>query len=338
MNVLVIGGTGLISTGIVRQLVADGHDVTAFHRGETDAELPGSVEHVTGDRTEYDAFESRMADIDADCVIDMVCFDPADAESAIRAFEGRIEQFVLCSTESVYSRPADSLPIAEDAPRSPPTDYGVKKARCEDLFMEAHREGAFETTIIRPWSTYGEGGTILHSLGSDTAYIDRIRRGKPIVVHGDGSGLWGPCHRDDVARAFVESVGNERTYGEDYLVTSEEVMSWRVYHRKVAEALDAPEPDLVPIPTDVLLEVAPERTELLADFLQYSTLFDNSKAKRDLDFEYTVDWASGVERTVGHLDEHDRIDDAEDDPFQDRLIEAWRGSRGEFLASFGDGS
>lgn len=338
MDVLVIGGTGLISTGIVRQLVGDGHDVTAFHRGETDADLPGAVEHVIGDRTEYDAFEDRMADLAPDCVIDMVCFDPADAESAIRAFEGRVEQFVFCSTESVYSRPADSLPIGEDAPRSPPTEYGTKKARCEDLFMEAHREGAFETTIVRPWSTYGEGATILHTLGSDTAYIDRIRRGKPIVVHGDGSGLWGPCHRDDVARAFVNSVGNERAYGEDYLVTSEEVMTWRVYHRKVAEALGAPEPDLVTIPTDVLLEAAPERTDLLEDFLQYSTLFDNSKAERDLDFEYTVDWESGVERTVAYLDEHDRIDDAEEDDFEDRLIEAWRDSRGEFLESFDGGS
>ncbi|OVE85838.1 NAD-dependent epimerase/dehydratase family protein [Natronolimnobius baerhuensis] len=335
MNVLVIGGTGLISTGIVRQLVEAGHDVTAFHRGETTKPLPDSVEHIYGDRTEYDEFEARMADLEVECVIDMVCFQPADARSAIRAFEGEIEQFIFCSTESVHSRPFESMPVGEDAPRAPATtDYGANKADCEDLFMDAHHDGAFETTIIRPWSTYGEGGSILHTFGTETYYIDRIRRGKPIVVHGDGSGVWGPCHRDDVARAFVNAVDNERAFGEAYLVTSEENMSWRQYHRRVAEALDAPEPDLVQIPTDILRAVAPDRTTHLEDFLQYSAVFDNTKAKRDLDFEYTVDWETGVERTVAWLDDHDEIQDSDAVPFDDRLIDAWENARADVLAQF----
>jgi nucleoside-diphosphate-sugar epimerase len=334
MDVLVVGGTGLISTGIVRQLVDAGHDVTAFHRGETDADLPDAVDHLHGDRTDYDEFESRMADVDADCVIDMVCFDPADARSAVRAFEGQVEQFVFCSTESVFSRPVESMPIDEDAPRNPPTEYGRNKAECEDVFMDAHRDGAFETTILRPWATYGEGSGLWHTFGTDTYYVDRIRRGKPIVVHDGGTGVWGPCHRDDVAAAFVNAVGNERSYGEDYLVTSEENMSWREYHRKVAAALDAPDPELVSIPTDVLREVAPDRTDGLVDFFQYSTVFDNSKAKRDLDFEYTVDWETGVRRTVDWLDDHDGIEDSDEVPFDDRLIEAWQEAREEFVAGF----
>lgn len=329
MRVLVIGGTGTISTGITRQLHDAGHDVTIFNRGETEADIP-DVDVITGDRTDYSEFEERMADETFDCVIDMVCFSTDDAESAVRAFAGEIEQFVFCSTIDVYSRPVDRMPVIETASRTPPvSDYGEQKAKCEDIFMEAHDRGAFATTIIRPWDTYGEGNSINHTFGKRTDYIDRIRRGKPIVVHGDGTSVWGSCHRDDVARAFVNAVGNRTAYGEAYHVTSEECKSWNQYHRDVADALDAPEPELVHVPTDVLREVMPEQTEMLEAHYQFSTVFDNTKARSDLNFSQTIPWKEGVRRTVAWLDEHDEIEDSDEYPAYDRLVEWWRESRAD---------
>lgn len=335
MDVLVIGGTGVISTGITRQLVEAGHDVTIFNRGETDVEIPDSVTKIHGDRFEYDAFESAVTDVDVDVVIDMMCFGLEDAESDIRAFGGDIEQFIFTSTVDVYHRPPDRNPVTEDAAREPPvSDYAEGKAAAEDRFREAERDGVFEVTIIRPWSTYGESSPVLHTFGTDTYYIQRIREGKPIVVHGDGTSIWGPCHRDDVAAAYVTAVGNDVTYGETYHVTSEENITWNQYHRRVAAALDAPEPDLVHIPTDVLREVAPDRTEMLRDHFQYSTVFDNSKAKRDLDFEYTVSFEDGVERTVEWLEAHDEIEVGDGDAFEDELVDAWRETTDAFVADF----
>jgi len=335
MDVLLIGGTGVISTGITRQLVEAGHDVTIFNRGETAIEIPDSVSEIHGDRFEYDAFEEQVADVNADCVIDMLCFDAEDADSDVRAFGGTVEQFIFTSTVDVYHRPPERNPITEDAAREPAvSDYAAGKIAAEDRFREAESDGVFDVTIIRPWSTYGEGGPVLHTFGTDTYYIERIRRGKPIVVHGDGTSLWGPCHRDDVADAYVNAVGNEVAYGETYHVTSEETITWNQYHRRVAAALDAPEPDLVHIPTDVLREIAPGRTEMLRDHFQYSTVFDNSKARRDLDFEYTIDFEAGVERTVAWLDDHDRIDVGKGDAFEDALVEAWRASTEDFLGNF----
>jgi len=335
MDVLIIGGTGVISTGITRQLVEAGHDVTIFNRGETDIDIPEAVAEIHGDRFDHDAFESAVADVEVDVVIDMMCFSVEDAESDIRAFSGEIEQFIFTSTVDVYHRPPERNPVTEDAAREPPvSDYAEGKAAAEDRFREAEAEGAFDVTIIRPWSTYGEGGAIFHTFGGDTYYLERIRQGKPIVVHGDGTSLWGSCHRDDVAAAYVNAIGNETAYGETYHVTSEEVITWNQYHRRVAAALDAPEPDLVHIPTDVLRDVAPERTEMLRDHFQYSTVFDNSKAKRDLDFEYTVSFEEGVERTVAWLDEHDEIEVGDGDAFEGELVDAWRESTDDFVADF----
>ncbi len=338
MHVLVIGGTGLISTGITRQLVADGHEVTVYNRGETEADIPESVSQLAGDRIDTEGFANDVADGDFGCVIDMICFDPDTARDAVETFAGEIEQYIFCSTVDVYDRPSERNPITEDAQRHDDehfvSDYGLNKTLAEDVFREAHDRGDFAATIIRPWSTYGEGGTVLHTLGTDSYYVDRVREGKPIVVHGDGTSLWGPCHRDDVAGAFVNAVGNESAYGEAYHVTSEEVITWNQYHRRVAQALDAPEPDLVHIPTDVLAEVAPDRTGMLLDHFRYSTVFDNSKAKRDLDFEYTVSFEEGVRRTVDAMDERDGVDSWETEPFEDELIESWRESTATFVESF----
>lgn len=338
MHVLLVGGTGLISTGITRQLVESGHDVTTVTRGERDADVPDGIREVHVDRTDYEAFEREMRELEPapDAVIDMVCFSEDDAESAVRAFEGRVDRFIFCSTIDVYHRPPPSNPVDEGAPRNPPvSDYAAGKIAAEDVFFSADGD-AFDVTILRPWSTYGEGGTLLYTFGMDTTYISRVREGRPIVVHGDGTSLWGPCHRDDVARAFVGSVeaDAETVAGEAYNVTSEETMTWNQYHRRVAEALDAPDPDLVHVPTNVLRVVAPDQTEMLRDHFRYSTVFDNSKAKRDLGFEYTVDFRTGARRTVEWLDERDEIDALGEREFEDRLAAAWRESTDEFVASF----
>ena len=330
MDTLLIGGTGLISTGITRGLVAAGHNVTCFTRGETDAAVPESVEFVHGDRDDHDRFAEQIDTLDIDCVIDMVCFSPEQADHAIEAFAGEINQYVFCSTVDVYYRPAERNPITENAAREPAvSQYGADKAVAEDRFMQADNE-AFATTVIRPWSTYGEGGMILHSLGTDTRYIDRVRNGEPIVVHGDGSSIWGPCHRDDVARAFVAAVGNPATYGEAYHVTSEENITWNQYHHRVARALNAPEPNLVHIPTKQLVAAMPERTGMLEDHFQFSTVFDNTKAHRDLEFTYSIPFETGVKRTVDWLDAHDEID-TDEDPAYDRLVDAWRESTHSFV-------
>jgi nucleoside-diphosphate-sugar epimerase len=159
--------------------------------------------------------------------------------------------------------------------------------------------------------------------GLGTYYLDRLRKGKPVIVHGDGATLWGPCHRDDVAAAFVNAIGNETASGETYHVTSEEVITWNQYHGYVAEAMDAPDPELVSIPTDQLAAVAPDRTDPLLDHFQFSTVFDNSKARRDLDFEYTIPFRKGVERTIADLERRDAIDDW-DSENDDEIIAAWR--------------
>lgn len=324
MKILIIGGTGLISTAITRQLLARGDEVTLYNRGRSEARFPEGAQFLTGDRKDYPRFEAQMAEAGHfDCVMDMVGFVPEDAESVIRAFTGRIGHFIFCSTVCTYGGPAFHYPIREDEPRRPVGTYGANKVRCEDILLTAGERGDFPVTVMRPSQTYGEGGTIVHSIGGRTTYLDRIRKGKPIIVHGDGSCLWAACHIDDVGGGFVGAAGNPKAFGKAYNVTGEEWMTWNRYHEGVAEALNAPKPTLVHIPADLMRLIAPRHFGISIDIFQYPSIFDNSAAIQDLGFRYTIPWVEGVRRTVAWLDERGKIENSDHDPFDDRVIAAW---------------
>ncbi|MBK8051216.1 MAG: NAD-dependent epimerase/dehydratase family protein [Anaerolineales bacterium] len=223
-----------------------------------------------------------------DAVIDMICYLPEEADSDVRAFRGRCDHLIFCSTVDVYSKPAHHYPYCEDEPRNAISLYGQNKVKCEDIFLAAHARGDFPVTIIRPAMTYGEGGVIVHTFGWNTTYLDRIRKGKPIVVPGDGQSLWVTCHVDDVARAFVAAIGNARAFGKAYHTTGDEWLTWDQFHQGVARALGAPAPRLVHIPSDLLAIISPDAAAITTSNFQYSNIYDNAAARADLDFRQTI--------------------------------------------------
>lgn len=320
MQILIIGGTGLISTAITRDLAARGDRVTVFNRGRREAEMPPDITLLRGDRTDYAAFEAQMAEAGPfDCVIDMVGYAPEDAASAVRAFRGRVGQFVFCSTVDVYQKPASRYPTTEDEPYGGLNAYSRNKVTIERTLLAAQDAGGFPLTILRPAATYGEGRAPLSPLSGRDMYFDRLRRGKPLIVHGDGSALWTSCWCEDVAHAFVAAVGNPRAIG-------------RAYHTAAA-AIGAPAPTLVHLPTDVLVR-ATARAALIGENFQFNNVFDNAVARADLDFRPTLPWREGVRRMFTWLAAHGRIANSDDDPFEDRLIAAWERAGAALTAAF----
>lgn len=326
MKVLIIGGTGLISTAITRQLLERGDDVTLYTRGQSPTRFEGHVERITGDRTDHAAFEARMRDAGSfDCVIDMVGYEAEDASSLVRAFGGRTGHVIFCSTVDVYAKPASTYPVRVDEPRRPLTAYAAKKVLCEDILLDAHRRGDFPISILRCTYTYGEGARgVIHSLGFRTTFLDRLRRGQPVIVQGNGTSLWNPCHIDDVARGFLKAAGNAKTFGRAYNVTGEEAVTWNQLTAMIAEAMGAPQPEIVHIPTDLLAQLAPRRAQLSVENIQYPNVHDTSSAHTDFDFQYTIPIVEGMRRTIRWLDANDKIEDSAADPFYDHLIDAWK--------------
>lgn len=292
MDVLLIGGTGLISTGIVRLLRERGAGVTMLHRSAGGEQ---GADSVLGDRNHRGDLERALDAGPYDAVVDMVCFRPDQAELAADVFAGRVAQYVFCSTVDVYRKTVDHYPLTEDAVRDPsPTfPYAFAKAACERVFEEAAGRGAFALTILRPAATYLDGAVA--PFGSYQLNVERLRAGRPIVLPGDGTSIWTAAHRDDVALAFANALGNAAALGSAYHLAGAELLTWNSYWTIVAEALGV-EPRFVHIPTDVLRRLAPRRAEWCAENFRYDNIFDTGAAARDLGFAATIGWREGVSR------------------------------------------
>ena len=324
MHILFIGGTGLISTAIARQLLGSGHLVTLFNRGKSENRLPPGAEVIVGDRKDYAAFELTFADKSYDVVVDMVAFHPDDTASAIRAFTGRCGQFIHCSTVCVYSGPVSQIPTTETEPYHSVGGYGQNKIACEKLLLEAHTDNQFPMTIMRPSHSYGEGGSVIRSFGQADTFIDRLRKHKPVVVQGDGNSPWGACHVDDVARGFIGVMGNPKCIGEAYNIAGDEYMTWNQYHEQVTEVVGGTFTP-VHIPTDTLREAAPNWTVGTYEIFQWPSIFDNAKIKRDTNYTgQTINFKEGVKRTVAWLEGENKLADSDGDDYEDRLIAAWQ--------------
>jgi nucleoside-diphosphate-sugar epimerase len=324
MKVLIVGGTGLISTALTRQLLERGDDVTLFNRGQTAVRIPPGATTVHGDRKDFPAFEALVQSGPRyDCVIDMICYRPEEAASLVRAVRGKTGHLVVCSTVDVYARPAQRYPIPEDHPLGGVSRYGQDKVACERLLWAAHEAGEVPVTVLRPAQTYGEGRDVIHVFGRAAGTWKRLRQGQPVIVHGDGSSLWVACHIDDVARAFAGAGANPAAFGRAYNVSGEEVMTWDEYTARAAEGLGAPPPRIVHIPTDVLARILPRRSRIIVENFRFHNVFDTASARRDLGFRYTVPFAEGVRRTAAWLDARGEIAGSDGSPWQDRIVDAW---------------
>ncbi|HEY0465923.1 MAG TPA: NAD-dependent epimerase/dehydratase family protein [Polyangiaceae bacterium] len=321
-DALVIGGTGLISTGIVTHLLARGARVTLFNRGQRELGVPEGVQQIIGDRGDAAAFVNTFAERRFDVVFDMICFSPEQAEATTRAFRGRCGQMVFCSTVCVYGvKVPPHVLIDETFPLEPISDYGRSKLACERIFAEAAATGAFALTIVRPSHTYGPGASLIDQQEFDSGTWDRVARGLPVLVTGDGLGLWQSTHRDDCGKFFAYAALSARTHGQAYNATRDQVLTWRDYYREVARALDT-RAKLIFVPAGWLIAQAPDRFKFLAEITQFHGAYSSAKAKADVpEFRATIGLEAGARATFADMRRRGAWRDSEPDRFYQALVE-----------------
>jgi len=322
MKALVIGGTGVIGTGIVKQFFARGAEVTSFDRHRRPGLVPPELKRIRGDRTKFRAFERTFESSRYDVVVDLVCFTPEEAESTCRTFGGRCGHLQFCSTVCVYgTKIPPTVLVDEQFPAEPETPYGRAKLACERIFERAARERSFALTVFRPSNTYGPGGPIIDQLEIDGVAWDRVVRGLPVFCAGDGLGLWQPTHRDDCGKLFAYAALNPRTYGETYNATGDAVCTWREYYRRAARALDT-RAKLIFVPATWLTFAPGDRFSFLREISQFHGAYSSAKAKSHVpEFRATIDFETGARATFADLRRRGAWRSSESDPDYQRLVD-----------------
>jgi nucleoside-diphosphate-sugar epimerase len=327
VKVLFLGGTGNISTACVEQAVEAGHEVTVLNRGQRASRVRASVRTIVGDRDDAAFLSGAAAAVRYDAVVDFIAFRPEQVETALQAFAGRAGQYVFVSSTSAYEKPVVRYVLTEDTPlRNPFWEYARQKIACEERLWRARRESGFPVTVVRPSYTYGETWIPSGFGGQDYTLVARLRAGRPIVCHGDGTSLWVMTAASDFAVGLVGLLGQERALGEAFHITSDEVLTWRAVYETIAQAAGV-ELEMVHVPSALIAALYPERGGSLLGDKAWSVVFDNAKIRRFVpSYRPRVSFAEGMKRSLAWFDADParRVVNAEMDGRIDRVIAAQR--------------
>jgi nucleoside-diphosphate-sugar epimerase len=325
LRVLFIGGSGVISSACSRLAVERGIELFVLNRGRSpDRPLPPEVNLLRGDIRHPAAAAEALGGREFDAVVDWVAFTPEQVQADIDLFAGRTGQYVFISSASAYQTPPSRLPVTESTPlRNPFWAYSRDKIACEDLLVAAYRDQGFPATIVRPSHTYDK--TLIPLDGGWTA-ITRMRQGRPVVVHGDGTSLWTLTHHADFALGFVPLLGHPRTLGEAFHITSDDVLTWNQIAAALAAAAGT-SADLVHVPSDAIAAADPDWGASLLGDKAHSMVFDNSKLRSVVPgYRATIPFEQGAREIVAWHDEDPARQhvDPRLDALMDKLISACR--------------
>ena len=325
MKVLFIGGTGIISSACSELALKRGIDLFLFNRGKSKRPAPEGATVLNGDIRDAASTKAALGDLEFDAVVDWVAFTPDHVHGDLELFRNRTGQYIFISSASAYHKPPNFLPVTESTLlHNAHWMYSRNKAACEAFLMEAYRNENFPVTIVRPSHTYDR--TLLPFDGGYTV-VGRMRAGKKVIVHGDGTSLWTLTHHADFAVGLVGLLANPHAIGEDFHITSDEWLSWNQIFQIVADAAGI-EPHLIHIPSDLLAAFDPNWGAGLLGDKAHSMIFDNSKIRRLVpDFHPIIPFWQGAREIMAWYDADParRVTNPEIDRLHDRIIAAVEG-------------
>jgi len=331
-KVLLIGGTGTISSAITEKLAADeNYELTLINRGNRSNKIPKNVEVLTGDINSEAEVVQLLAGRQFDVVADFIAFGLDHVKRDYRLFKAMTKQYIFISTASAYQKPPVDHVITESTPLiNPYWGYSRTKAECEKWLLDRFQEDGFPVTIVRPSHTYSNERVplALSGHGGSWQIVRRMLAGKPVPIPGDGSSLWTMTHNTDFADGFIGLLGNLRAIGHTVHITSDEALTWRQVYETVAAKMGV---ELKPlfVPTDLLAHAGKKygydyEGSLFGD-KAWNAVFDNSKIKRLVPgFAAKVRYDQGVAMAIENILAHPDLqaEDPQFDAFCDELAAA----------------
>jgi nucleoside-diphosphate-sugar epimerase len=318
MKIGIVGGSGNISQPIVRLLLEQGHEVVCANRGEARAIHP-DARLVRIDRNDRARFEALMQAEKFDAAIDMIGFTAEDAASSVRAFRG-VGWFVQTSTVCTYGIRSDNLPVDESHALRPISDYGRGKVAADDVFLAAWHTERFPAVIIKPSTTYGPIQGMVRQVCWDFQWIDRVRKGKALLVCGDGNALHQHLHVDDIARAFVGVIGKEHTLGQVYNAVNRGFITWADYHRLAGKLLGR-ETELVGVPFEDLKRLNVPDFGICEEIFAHHVYYSAEKLFRDVpEFHPQVSLEEGMGQVFEVMEREGRIPNSDELSWEDEII------------------
>ena len=315
MKVLIIGGTGTLSSPIVDECICRGYEVTMINRGKRNHFINPKAELIKCDINNEEKLKSVVNGRTFDCCIDFLVFNEKQLEKSLRCFTeaGKAKQYIFISSAQVYNTSNKGI-MEEDSSEliQPLWSYSVNKVKCEQLLKEYCKKKIINYTIIRPGVTYGDT-RIPYGMdpirGKHWTIVERIKAGKPIITWNNGENKLNLTHVDDFAKGAVGLIGNESAYNEAFNIVGDYVYSWKEVLETIGKIINQ-NVKTIDIPVDFY---ASELSEYVCGRLKGGRAQDlccsNKKLKSVVpEFKTTITLEEGIKKTIDFYRKNDFCD------------------------------
>jgi nucleoside-diphosphate-sugar epimerase len=311
MRVLVIGGTNFIGPHVVAELRRQGHEVTVYHRGVHEPDLPSDVRHIHSSRAAIPVlhFPSSLSDPAPDVVLHMFPVGEDDTRAAIARFVGVIQRIVAISSGDVYRAygrllgtepgPPEPLPLGEESPlrehhfpyrpsAAGPADWSYHYDKI--LAERALLSGPIPPTVLRLPAVYGPGDPYRRL----RPYIKRMLDSRPGILMSAAQAGWRWSHGyvEEIGRAIASAVMDPRAAGRVYNLGEPSVPTMAERVARLGALMDW-RGTIVVLPHNQL------PPHLRAPFEPNQDLvMDTRRVRAELGFSESLSGDEGLERTI----------------------------------------
>lgn len=327
-NILFIGGTGTISKAIVEKLLNDSTwRVYLLNRGNRKFDNYNNLIQIVADINNEDDVRNKLDGLNFDVVCEFIGYTVDQVERDYRLFKDITKQYIYISSASAYCKPSVNYIINENTIlKNPYWKYSQDKIACEEFLMKMYKENSFPVTIVRPSHTYDERSIPLGVHGKNGSYqvIKRIKEGKPVIIHGDGTSLWTLTFNSDFAIGFIGLLANKKTIGQAYQITGDETLSWNQIYQTIADELGV-KLNSYYVSSKFLADVGKDYdfTGGLIGDKAVSVVFDNRKIKEIVpEMKTNITFKQGAKIALDYINSHIECqkEDKEFDEWCDKVV------------------
>lgn len=312
MKILFIGGTGVLSTDIVKLAIKQKHEVFLLNRGTHVEDIPAESHLIIGNIRDTISCKKELSNYKFDVVADFLSYTPEQLKSAIDIIQDICTQYIFVSSACSYRRDSTDFPIKENSVQ-PNTNlpYGISKYECEKLLKSLNWK--FKYTIVRPYITYGDT-RIPYGIAPAARYhgtiIARILSGKPMFYWNENGHIpvCNLTHTRDFAVAFCGLFLNPLAYDEDFNIVGDETYSWKTMVETLYEVLEMQNKNIINIPVQEIIDVFTTERDFFKGDRNLDAVFDNTKIKNAVpEFKTTISLKEGILMTVNHYKTHNYL-------------------------------
>lgn len=335
MRILLIGGTGILSSDIRDLAIQRGMDVYILNRGLNNKEvIDKRVKIIIGNIRNKNEIKDKIKDLYFDVVVDFLSFNVEQLKSTLNIFNKKCDQYIFISSATAYKKTSER--IDEDFElENDEWRYSQDKIECEKFLKEYYKENGQKYTIVRPYVTYSNKRIPFAIIPGNAQWslANRISNHKPIVLWDDGQAICTLTYTKDFAVGMVGLFKNEKAYQEAFHITTDYTLSWKEALLDIAKAINKEEkPIIASIPSQYIVRQMPELSGVLLGDKGLDRIFDNTKIKNIVpEYNAQTKFEDGIKETINFYKNHEYMKkvDYEWDARMDNLIEKYYKSIGE---------